>query len=51
MTANATLPFPEEITRKELNSFFWLSPDDRQAIGLIRGDYNRLGFALQLGYH
>ena len=41
--------FPEEITREELNSFFWLSPDDRQAISLIRGEYNRLGFALQLG--
>jgi hypothetical protein len=41
--------FPEEINREELNSFFWLSPTDRQAIDSIRGDYNRLGFALQLG--
>jgi TnpA family transposase len=41
--------FPEEITHKELNSFFWLSCTDCQALGSIRGEHNRLGFALQLG--
>ncbi|MFQ4142457.1 Tn3 family transposase [Chlorogloeopsis sp. ULAP02] len=41
--------FPEEISREELNSFFWFSSIDHQAIDSIRGDYNRLGFALQLG--
>jgi TnpA family transposase len=41
--------FPEEISHEELNSFFWLSPEDQQALDAIRGDYNRLGFALQLG--
>ena len=41
--------FPEEITHEELNSFFWLSHDDRQFIASVRGDHNRLGNALQIG--
>lgn len=41
--------FPQEISQEELNSFFLLSSADHQEIGSIRGDYNRLGFALQLG--
>jgi TnpA family transposase len=41
--------FPQEISHKELNSFFLLSSADRQEIDSIRGDHNRLGFALQLG--
>jgi hypothetical protein len=41
--------FPEEITHEELNSFFWLSHDDRQFIASVRGDHNRLGFAVQIG--
>lgn len=41
--------FPQEISHEELNSFFLLSSTDHQEIDSIRGDYNRLGFALQLG--
>jgi len=41
--------FPQEISHEELNSFFLLSSADYQEIDAIRGDHNRLGFALQLG--
>lgn len=40
--------FPEEITQADLDRFFWLSPDDRHAVLGLRGDHNRLGFALFL---
>lgn len=40
--------FPEEVTPADLERFFWLSPDDCQAILGLRGDHNRLGFALFL---
>ncbi|MGI0484928.1 Tn3 family transposase [Pantanalinema rosaneae CENA516] len=40
--------FPQEITQTDLDRFFWLSPDDHRAILRLRGDHNRLGFALFL---
>lgn len=40
--------FPQEITQTDLDRFFWLSPDDHRAILGLRGDHNRLGFALFL---
>jgi len=40
--------FPDEITQEELNNFFLLSPDEHDAAMTLRGDHNRLGFALQL---
>lgn len=40
--------FPQEITQADLDRFFWLSPDDHRAILGLRGDHNRLGFALFL---
>jgi TnpA family transposase len=41
--------FPQEVSQEDLNSFFFLSSADHQEMDPIRGDYNRLGFALQLG--
>jgi hypothetical protein len=41
--------FPEAISQEELNRFFGLSPAEQQALDAVRGDSNRLGFALQLG--
>lgn len=41
--------FTEEISGEELNNFFWFSGTNHQAIDSIRGDYNLLRFALQLG--
>lgn len=41
--------FPQEVNREDLERFFWLSHDDHQSVVLIRGEHNRLGFALQLG--
>ena len=38
--------FPEAVTQADLDRFFWLAPDDRSAILGLRGDHNRLGFAL-----
>jgi hypothetical protein len=40
--------FPQESTQTDLDRFFWLSPDDHRAILGLRGDHNRLGFALFL---
>lgn len=40
--------FPEDITQEDLDRFFWLSQDDRQAIMGLRGAHNRLGLALLL---
>lgn len=40
--------FPQEITEVDLDRFFWLSPDDHRVILGLRGDPNRLGFALFL---
>ena len=40
--------FPDEITHEELHSFFLLSPDELDTVMGLRGDHNRLGFALQL---
>ena len=40
--------FPEEISQQDLQDFFWLSEDDRKEIMPLRGEHNRLGFALNL---
>lgn len=40
--------FPQEIAQVDLDRFFWLSPDDHHAILGLRGNHNRLGFALFL---
>jgi TnpA family transposase len=40
--------FPEEIAQQDLKDFFWLSEDDRKETMSLRGEYNWLGFALQL---
>jgi hypothetical protein len=40
--------FPEDITQEDLDRFFWLSQDDRQAIMGLLGAHNRLGLALLL---
>lgn len=40
---------PDKVSPEELNRFFWLTPADHDTIRFIRHDYNRLGFALQLG--
>ena len=41
--------FPKEIETDELDKFFWLCDDDRQAMQLLRGAHNQLGFGLQVG--
>ena len=41
--------FPKEIETDELDKFFWLCDDDRQAMQLLRGAHNQLGFELQVG--
>jgi hypothetical protein len=40
---------PDDVSAEELNRFFWLTPAEHDVIGSMRHDYNRLGFALQLG--
>jgi hypothetical protein len=40
--------FTQEPTRPELERFFFLDDEDRRLIGKRRGDYSRLGFALQV---
>ena len=40
--------FPKEIDHQDLKDFFWLSDDARTKIQRLRGDHNKLGFALQL---
>lgn len=40
---------PDDVSAEDLNRFFWLTPADYDALYSIRHDYNRLGFALQLG--
>ncbi len=40
--------FPQEIDHQDLKDFFWLSDDEREKVLRLRGDHNRLGFALQL---
>ena len=40
--------FPKEISPEDITAFFTLSPTDLAIIRKQHGDYNRLGFALQL---
>ena len=40
--------YPEEISSEDLGRFFTLTPSDLVLVEQQRGDYNRLGFALQL---
>lgn len=40
--------FPSDISREDLDRFFWLSSDEHQTILELRGAHNRLGFALLL---
>lgn len=40
--------FPQEIDHQDLKDFFGLSDDEREKVMGLRGDHNRLGFALQL---
>jgi TnpA family transposase len=40
--------FPSEIAAEDLDRFFFLSDSDRKAIMHLRGDPNRLGYALQI---
>lgn len=41
--------FPAEITRSEVERFFYLDTFDRNLIALRRTDHHRLGYALQIG--
>ena len=41
--------FAGELSRADLERFFYLDAADRDLIAPRRGDYNRLGFAVQLG--
>lgn len=40
--------FPDEVPRADLDAYFYLSQNDLDLIGTLRGDDNRLGFSLQL---
>ena len=41
--------FPKDIETDDLDRYFWLSDDDRQAMHTLRGAHNQLGFGLQIG--
>jgi TnpA family transposase len=45
---NRLTRFPETVSETDLVTFFTLTKDDRREIGKLRGDSNRIGFALQL---
>jgi hypothetical protein len=40
--------FPPSPTEDDIITFFTLSPEDEKLINQCSGDYNQLGFALQL---
>ena len=40
--------FPEEVAKEDLVGFFGLSDDELASAALLRGEHNRLGFALTL---
>lgn len=40
--------YPKDISREDLGRFFTLTAQDLEIVAQQRGDYNRLGFALQL---
>lgn len=39
---------PDAVAQGDLDTYFQLNTEDLGAIGRLRGDANRLGFALQL---
>ena len=41
--------FPEEVEPDDLDRYFWLCDDDREAMQRLRGAHNQLGFGLQIG--
>ena len=41
--------FPEEVEPDDLDRYFWLCDDDREAMQSLRGAHNQLGFGLQIG--
>ena len=40
--------FVNSPSRTELDRYFYLSDDDQKTLLLLRGDHNRLGYAIQL---
>ena len=41
--------FPSEISKDDLSIYFTLSSNDMDLVKECRGDYSRIGFAVQLG--